>query len=298
MYGTEVDETLINFAENPWSSPIVVEPVPPPMVIVPFTRTLPVNIGAAENTSEPEPVSSLRAVAMSPDAVVPVNADVPLPIRRPVRVVAPVPPRLTGSVPVVSASAMPSDDVATWVHVLPAPPISKLFCVTDVRPVPPYVPPIALPFQIPEVTVPSVELVLTLMLAKLAVPVNIGPIESARLPVPVVPVTSDIEDAKFASVMVELRFFDPSVATNRDAVRPDTVSAGVVSAPVTEILVVPVPPKASVLPEILVVEAVVKYDAPDTVRAVDDAYGKVFLDVAVEVIAPAKVEAVVEVATK
>lgn len=127
----------------------------------------------------------------------------------------------------------------------------------------------------PEVTVPSVELLLTLMLLKFVVPENVGAIESAKLPVPVVPVTSEIEDAKFASVMVELNPFEPSVATNRDAVSPETVSDGVLSAPVAEMVVVPVPPKASVLPERLVVDAVVKYEAPDTVSAVVDAYGRV-----------------------
>ena len=37
---------------------------------------------------------------------------------------------------------------------------------------------------------------------------------------------------------------------------------------------------------------------PETVRAVDEAYGKVFAAVAVEVMAPAKVDAVVEVEVK
>lgn len=54
------------------------------------------------------PVMSVKSVPF--DAVV--NALVPLPLRTPVSVVAPVPPRFTASVPVVSESAIPSDDVA------------------------------------------------------------------------------------------------------------------------------------------------------------------------------------------
>ena len=42
----------------------------------------------------------------------PVIALVPFPWRRPVKVVAPVPPRAAWSVPVVSEIAIPSDDVA------------------------------------------------------------------------------------------------------------------------------------------------------------------------------------------
>ena len=54
------------------------------------------------------------------------------------------------------------------------------------------------------------------------------------------------------------------------------------------------------VPETLsaVVDAVPKYPVPDTESAVVDAYGKVLKVVAVEVMAPAKVEAVVEVEMK
>ena len=132
-------------------------------------------------------------------------------------------------------------------------------------------PPIALPFQIPELTVPAEILLAIIALAKFAVPVNVGESESTKLPVPVEPVTSESDETRFASVIVEARFFEPSVVTKRDAVSPETVSDGVLSAPVDEILVVPVPPNASVLPERLVVDAVVKYDAPETESAVVEA---------------------------
>ncbi len=56
------------------------------------------------------------------------------------------------------------------------------------------------------------------------VPVNVGDAEKTKFPVPVVPVT---EDARFAAVIVEVRFDEPSVATRRDAVRPVTVRDGV-----------------------------------------------------------------------
>lgn len=62
---------------------------------------------------------------------------------------------------------------------------------------------------------------------------------------------------------------------------PATAAATVPSAPVLR--------SDERMPEIvrLVVEAVVKYPVPETVSAVDDAYGKVFAAVAVEVMAPA-----------
>lgn len=47
---------------------------------------------------------------MPPTAAV--NAEVPLPLTSPVRVPAPVPPLPTASVPTVSESAMPSEEVA------------------------------------------------------------------------------------------------------------------------------------------------------------------------------------------
>jgi len=55
------------------------------------------------------------------------------------------------------------------------------------------------------------------------VPVNVGLIESTRFPVPVTPVISDTDDARFAEVIVDTRFFDASVATRRDAVRPESL---------------------------------------------------------------------------
>ena len=46
---------------------------------------------------------------------------------------------------------------------------------------------------------------------------NVGEVAKTKFPVPVVPVT---EARRFAAVMVETRFFDASVATRREAVRP------------------------------------------------------------------------------
>ena len=48
----------------------------------------------------------------------------------------------------------------------------------------------------------------------------------------------------------------------------------------------------------MLVDAVSKYPVPEIESAVDDAYGSVFAAVAVEVIAPANVEAAVEVLVK
>ena len=59
------------------------------------------------------------------------------------------------------------------------------------------------------------------------VPVNVGEIESTRFPVPVTPVISDTDEARFAAVMVDTRFFEASVATRRDAVRPENESVPV-----------------------------------------------------------------------
>lgn len=71
------------------------------------------NVGDPENTSESVPVSSLNCPEIPDESVVAVKAEVPLPMSRPVSVVAPVPPFATVSVPTVSASAMLSDEVAT-----------------------------------------------------------------------------------------------------------------------------------------------------------------------------------------
>jgi hypothetical protein len=51
-----------------------------------------VNVGVVPKTNAPEPVSSEICPAMPEESVVAVNALVPFPMRRPVRVVAPVPP--------------------------------------------------------------------------------------------------------------------------------------------------------------------------------------------------------------
>lgn len=57
-----------------------------------------VNVGELEKTKEPEPVSSLMIEARPAEVVVAVKAEVPLPIRRPVSEVAPVPPYGTPTV--------------------------------------------------------------------------------------------------------------------------------------------------------------------------------------------------------
>jgi len=63
-------------------------------------RRLVVMVGLVPKTSAPLPVSSVITPEMPDDAVVAVNADVPLPRRRPVNVDAPVPPFETGIWPV------------------------------------------------------------------------------------------------------------------------------------------------------------------------------------------------------
>src|SRR5690606_16173270 len=64
--------------------------------------------------------------------------------------------------------------------------------------------------------------------ANVAVPVNVGDSLNTRLPVPVVPVT---DEARLAAVMVLVRFFEPSVATRREAVRPEVVPGAAAMAP-------------------------------------------------------------------
>ncbi len=51
-----------------------------------------ISVGELLNTNPPVPVSSEIADAIPDDVLVPVIADVPLPINNPVRVFAPVPP--------------------------------------------------------------------------------------------------------------------------------------------------------------------------------------------------------------
>ncbi len=89
------------------------------------------------------------------------------------------------------------------------------------------------------------------MATEVRVPVKVGEAESTKFPVPVELVTSEIDATRLARVMVEVKFFEPSVATRREAVRPVTlrvpiVAEGVPSAPVEEIVVEPVPPKLAV----------------------------------------------------
>jgi hypothetical protein len=55
--------------------------------------------------------------------------------------VCPVPPLLIGSVPVVSESAIPSDEVANWIHVFPGPPMRSDDEAMVASPVPPFAPP-------------------------------------------------------------------------------------------------------------------------------------------------------------
>jgi hypothetical protein len=62
---------------------------------------------------------------------------------------------------------------------------------------------------------------------KVAVPAKAGEVERTRLPVPVEPFTSEIDAMRLARVMVDVRFFDPSVATRREAVRPETFTVPV-----------------------------------------------------------------------
>jgi hypothetical protein len=57
-----------------------------------------------------------------------------------VKVVCPVPPLDTESVPVVSPIAIPSDDVANWIQVLPGPPMRSDDEAMVERPVPPFPP--------------------------------------------------------------------------------------------------------------------------------------------------------------
>ena len=49
---------------------------------------------------------------------------------------------------------------------------------------------------------------------------NVGEVSKTKLPVPVVPVT---EESRLAAVIVETRTLEPSVATRREAVRPESV---------------------------------------------------------------------------
>ena len=70
------------------------------------------------------------------------------------------------------------------------------------------------------VTLPEKRLV-EVALASVVLPVKVGEAESTRLPVPVEPVTSETEETKLASVIVETRFLLVSVATKRLALRPE-----------------------------------------------------------------------------
>jgi hypothetical protein len=56
------------------------------------------------------------------------------------------------------------------------------------------------------------------------VPVSVGDADSTKFPVPVEPVTSLSDETRFARVRVDTRFFEASVATSLDAVRPDKVT--------------------------------------------------------------------------
>src|SRR3990167_3968762 len=68
------------------------------VVIVGVTK-----VGLVAKTKAPEPVSSLNWPEMPDDRVVAVNALVPLPISRPVKVVVPVLPTPTDNVPEIPA---------------------------------------------------------------------------------------------------------------------------------------------------------------------------------------------------
>jgi len=94
-------------------------------------------------TSAPVPESEMAVPATGDDVATLCIAPVPAPYNSEpdANVVAPVPPRLTPSEPVVSESATPRDEVAICVTVFPAPPMSSWLFVIDVSPVPPCVAP-------------------------------------------------------------------------------------------------------------------------------------------------------------
>ena len=72
-----------------------------PKIVFPLVSFIPVMIfgvvrlGDVPKTSDPLPVSSVKAAEIPEEAVVPVTAEVPLPISTPVKVLAPVPPLAT-----------------------------------------------------------------------------------------------------------------------------------------------------------------------------------------------------------
>ena len=68
--------------------------------------------------------------------------------------------------------------------------------------------------------------------------VSVGELENTKFPA--VPVVPETDDSRFAAVMVETRFFEPSVATRREAVRPPKFTVPVAVRP----LKVAVPEKA------------------------------------------------------
>lgn len=85
-------------------------------------------------------------------------------------------------------------------------------------------------------------------------PVKVGDAESTRLVVPVDPDTSESDATRLARVRVDVRFFEPSVATRRDAVRPekftvpdDVTPVSPVSVPaMVELPVIAAPPEETV----------------------------------------------------
>ena len=100
-------------------------------------RGVPPRVGLVANTNDPDPVSSVTAAAKFALEGVPKNVATPVP-----RLVIPVPPLATGSVPVTFVVKL-----AKVVDVVPVPPLAigsvpvtfvvKLAKVVDVVPVPP-----------------------------------------------------------------------------------------------------------------------------------------------------------------
>ena len=111
---------------------------------------------------------------------------------------------------------------------------------------------------------PIVEVALAMRLEKLAVPVKEGEMEKTRLPVPVVPVT---EESKLAAVIVETKFLEASVATRREAVRPETLALVAKRSVEKKSVVVPLLPVKAWR----VVEPFTSRDEPRTVSPVIDA---------------------------
>jgi hypothetical protein len=145
-----------------------------------------------------------------------------------------VPPRLIASVPVVSEMAIPSDDVANWIQVLPGPPMRSDDEAMVERPVPPF-PPGSVPVT---------------SAARLMSEVPTTPAVALRKP----------ESAPIESVFETLRF---EVEANEEMVRSDVVAFDAV-----RFVVVPVETERFAIDDearMLIPRVVVGVSAPETI---------------------------------